>query len=117
MEIKVKRCLECPMFFNDELTFCQHPDGPQEEITDHLDLDTLPDYCPLLVQDTIIHKHNDDYSLQITFDNWENTSDFLARQITDDLYRAGWSFSHKYQHIIQKTILNWPKTGRTWGKK
>jgi hypothetical protein len=54
---------------------------------------------------------------KITFDNWENTSDFLARQVVDDLYRAGLMNAHLYQHIIEKTLLKWPETGRTWGHK
>jgi hypothetical protein len=52
---------------------------------------------------------------QITFDDWTTTSDFLARQIVDDLCRAGLS-AIRFQHIVERTLLNWPAKGRTWGK-
>lgn len=51
----------------------------------------------------------------ITFESWENTSDFLARQIVDDLCRAGLN-AQQYQHIVERTLLNWPGSGRTWGR-
>lgn len=54
---------------------------------------------------------------KITFDDWENTSDFLARQIVDDLYRAGLLDAHVYQGVVEKTLVNWPDTGRTWGAR
>ena len=51
----------------------------------------------------------------ITFDSWKDTSDFLARQIVDDLVRAGLD-ARQHQHIVERTLLKWPGSGRTWGR-
>lgn len=45
------------------------------------------------------------------FLDWPNTSNFLARQVVDDLVRAGLPAAH-YQHVVEKTLLQWPLTGR-----
>lgn len=43
-------------------------------------------------------------------------ADFLARQIVDDLFRAGIDARFQ-QHIVEQTIRGWlAGSGRSWGK-
>jgi hypothetical protein len=44
---------------------------------------------------------------RISIEEWKEIADFLARQIVDDLYRAGIKDSLKYQDIVEKTINTW----------
>jgi len=110
MDILIKRCTECPMLGETYgCLVCNHPGGPGGVDGE---IDPL---CPLLREDTILSCKSDNTS-KVIFEDWKNTSDFLARQITDDLCCAGLD-ARFAQHIIEKTLLNWPDTGRTWGKE
>ena len=46
--------------------------------------------------------------IKVIFDDWEEEADFMARQIVDDLTRAGLTALY-YQHIVEQTLLRWAK--------
>jgi hypothetical protein len=123
MKLKVECCDECPMFSKKgSLGICSHPSGPDpwegegacghcpcnlENNNSHMGVH--PE-CPLFKENMVVSCGLDCSDMTI-----EDNADFLSRQIIDDLYRAGLD-ARFYQHVVEETIINWPNSGRIWGK-